>query len=386
MRGFARLLMFLTSVIAARAGAQQQYVLSAAPIVTISGETDATAQFSALLGVSRFTSGEIVLGSFDPVRLNVYSPHGVFVRTIARLGSGPGEMRMPMFFGRRGDSVVTFDLDLRRVTYYANAGAKRQARVRLPRAPGRVSTVAGVFPNGALLIVQVSYLRQPAPDGPARDRHLLIIQPADTAAPTVPIGEFAGYGLIFFTPPGEHEPHFLMDRLTSGTTWLMDGNLAAIADPDRPEVLMFNSNGKLARRVVLPVRPRPFDPKAVREARDRAAPVALGTKKSASPLKAAQDTAHFELMYDLSKRPKAAPYLRRLVRGTDGSVWVEMYREHDGRPSEYLRIDPSGRVNGRMSGPANVQFHEFGADYALGVEVDPVTDVQSVVLYSLSRR
>ena len=91
-------------------------------------------------------------------------------------------------------------------------------------------------------------------------------------------------------------------------------------------------------------------------------------------------------MFDLSKRPKTATYFRRLVRATDGSVWVELYREHDGRPSEYLRIDASGKVSGRLSGPANVQFHEFGADYALGVRVDPDTDVQSIVLYALRRR
>jgi hypothetical protein len=69
---------------------------------------------------------------------------------------------------------------------------------------------------------------------------------------------------------------------------MMVGNQAAIADPDQPAVLMFSATGALTRRIVLPVRPRPFDPKAVREARERAAPVVLGEQQARSPARSAR--------------------------------------------------------------------------------------------------
>ena len=115
-----RLRTLLPSLVLATLGIRaegQQYVLSATPVVTISGETDPSAQFKTLLGIGRFASGEIALGTFDPIGINLYSASGSFERTLARPGAGPGELRMPHLFGRHADSVVTFDLGLRRVTF-----------------------------------------------------------------------------------------------------------------------------------------------------------------------------------------------------------------------------------------------------------------------------
>lgn len=379
------LLALLAAVVLATRGASaQQYVLSPEPKTVISGETDPSAQFSMLLGVARFASGAIALATYDPLGMNVYNASGSLVKTLARAGEGPGELRIPQFLGRRQDSVVVFDLGLRRMTYYTLAGSTRQTRARLPQLKGHIPTVVGVMPSGALLVIQVPYTRPPSPDGPTRDREPLLIVPIDSTIPPTSLGEFAGYGLVYFTPPGESEPHFLMDWLNQGTSWAVVGDNVFVADPDRPEVLLFSGNGKLIRRVPLPVQPRPFDPGAVRKAHDRLAPAFYGPKRARSAARAAIDSAHYELLFNLARRPKTAPYFRRLVRATDGGVWVELYREHNGMPSEYLRIDASGRVGGRLRGPANVQFHEFGADYALGVREDPETDLQSVVLYSMT--
>ena len=381
------LIPLIAAMVLASSGAlAQQYALSPEPKTTISSETDPSAQFSMLLGVARFASGAIALATYDPLGMNVYSAGGALVKKLARAGEGPGELRMPQFLGRRQDSVVVFDLGLRRVTYFTVAGSARQTRARLPQLKGHIPTVVGVMPSGALLVIQVPYTRPPSPDGPTRDREVLSIVPLDTVVPQISLGTFAGYGLVYYTPPGEGEPHFLMDGLNQGTSWAVVGDNVFVADPSSPEVLMFASNGKLIRRVPLPVKPRPFEPEAVREARDRLAPRFFGARRARSAARAAIDSAHFELMFDVRKRPRTAPYLRRLVRSTDGGVWIELYREHVGLPSEYLRIDASGRVGGRLRGPANVQFHEFGADYALGVREDPETDLQSIVLYSMTRR
>ncbi|MBA4072805.1 MAG: hypothetical protein C0497_13355 [Gemmatimonas sp.] len=121
-RAFLTLVLVSLSVPALGA---QQYVLSREPKVVISGEADPSAQFTTLLGVARFASGEIALGTYDPVGINLYSGDGSLVRKLAAPGEGPGEMRMPQFFGRRVDSLVTFDLGLRRMTYFTAAGARR---------------------------------------------------------------------------------------------------------------------------------------------------------------------------------------------------------------------------------------------------------------------
>ena len=128
------LIPLIAAMVLASSGAlAQQYALSPEPKTTISSETDPSAQFSMLLGVARFASGAIALATYDPLGMNVYSAGGALVKKLARAGEGPGELRMPQFLGRRQDSVVVFDLGLRRVTYFTVAGSARQTRARLPK-------------------------------------------------------------------------------------------------------------------------------------------------------------------------------------------------------------------------------------------------------------
>lgn len=57
-----------------------------------------------------------------------------------------------------------------------------------------------------------------------------------------------------------------------------------------------------------------------------------------------------------------------------------------GRSAVFFSSELRVVISGRRTGPANVGFHEFGTDYALGVREDRETEVKSVVLYSLRRQ
>lgn len=58
----------------------------------------------------------LVIG--DRTQLHIISVEGQFVRTVGRSGDGPGEFRSITSLGVRGDTIVSFDNRLRRLSYH----------------------------------------------------------------------------------------------------------------------------------------------------------------------------------------------------------------------------------------------------------------------------
>ncbi len=69
------------------------------------------------------TSRYVYIGQQDEQHLLMFTPEGRFVKTIGRLGSGPGEFRYLMRFGVLADTLWTTDWELRRLTFFNDTGA-----------------------------------------------------------------------------------------------------------------------------------------------------------------------------------------------------------------------------------------------------------------------
>jgi hypothetical protein len=355
----------------ARTLAGQTLKVSAQPTVVIGADGDTTAQFTAIGGLARLSTGEVAVFTAPPFEIRLFSRDGKFVRRVARPGSGPGELGIVYWFGRSGDSLMTFDDTQARITIF---DVPRSQVATIPFAPTKVSSrmvVNGSLANGSWIVATVAFPRT-RPEGPSRDTTTIGLWRRGVEG-TQTVGSFPNFA--FFSNNGPAGTSFEFDALAANTTFLTVGNEIWVGIPEARSITVYDSTGKLARQVRVPFEPVRFDGAELRRLRDSR----LASKKRAL------DSARTSAMFEGSSRPLGSrPAFSRLLLGRDGRVWVESFRVDRASSAEYVALDRTGRVVGRLTSPPGVRFWDFGADYALGVRKDE-NDVETVELYAYSR-
>ena len=351
--------------------AGQALKLSAQPTVVIGADGDTTAQFTYIGGLGRLSTGEIVVFNAAPVDIRLFSPTGKFVRRVARPGGGPGELADVWWFGRSGDSLMTFAFTQARITVF---DVPRSQVATIPFAPTKVASrlvVSGALANGSWLVATTSFPRTHV-DGPARDSTTIGIW-RNGADGMQPIGAFPNLAYFYKNSPSGLGLN--LDALAAHTTFLTVGSELWVGVPEASSIAVYDTAGKLARQVRVPFEPIRFDNAELRRLRDRRLAAA----------KRAADSALISAMFDGSARPLGTrPAFARLLLGRDGHVWVESFRVDRASSAEYIAIDRTGRVVGRLTSPPGVRLWDFGPNYALGVRNDE-NDVETVEWFSIVR-
>jgi hypothetical protein len=86
--------------------------LSSAPRTTIGvDDTDPRATLHEVVGATRLSNGSILIGDRGDHAFLLFDANGRFVRSFARKGSGPGEVRYLGRMWRCGDSVYSQDIE-----------------------------------------------------------------------------------------------------------------------------------------------------------------------------------------------------------------------------------------------------------------------------------
>jgi hypothetical protein len=128
-------------------------------IGTVSGE-DAYSLYR-VRGVIRLPDGRIAIANGGTWQIRIYDEHGVHQQDIGRNGDGPGEFRsLRELWLSRGDSMMTADFRLNRVTLFDSEG--RLGRTIQISPSGEVRQVFGrePFDDGTLLVSGVMTLSE----------------------------------------------------------------------------------------------------------------------------------------------------------------------------------------------------------------------------------
>jgi hypothetical protein len=350
----------------------QTWKVSAQPTVVIGADGDTAAQFTNVGGVARFSTGEIAVVNAFPWEIRLFSSAGKFVRRLARSGNGPGELNFVFWYGRSGDSLLAYDLSQARITVF---DVPRSKVATIPFAPTKVPgrmLVHGLMTNGTWLIATFPPpVGAPHPDGPYRDSTTLGFWRSGTDGMQT-LGIFGNFAFFAHNVGPRTTAEF--DVLNANSTFLPVGNELWVGIPDARSIAVYDAGGKLAREIRVPLEPARFDAAEVRRIRD----LRLTTRKSAT------DSARTSAMFAGSKRTLGGPSFSRLLLGSDGRIWIEAFRLDRASSTEYVALDRTGRVLGRLTGPPGVRFSDIGADYALGVRKDE-NDVEIVELYTIVR-
>lgn len=358
------------------------WTVGAEPSIEI-GTVDGAAEYqlSRVRGAVRLGDGRIVIALGDVKELRYYDASGRYLTTSGRAGGGPGEFKgLDAVHPYRGDSVVAWDPDSRRVSVFGADGRFGRAAT-LGGNEALSMYLRGVLGDGSLVLEPTRTLQEMVMlrEGEQRDTVTYLHYTADgrfadtlgaradreqvtsragnlTTQPSVLFGRdsyiAAGGGRVFV---GESDT-FRIDALAS------DG--APVMSIRRPGPLRPVRREQLAR-----VRA------AEEEQRRRVNSQIAAVTNGAMPARTEGEVPARETI----------PAFDRLIVDVAGNLWVRDYLVAPDDVSRWSVFDPEGRWLGMVETPAGLDVHQIGSDWILGTVKDEL-DVEYVRLYPLVKR
>jgi hypothetical protein len=176
MRILLRLLALVIAVLPWTAAAQTPPRWTLTEELRITG--DAGVEFSRLSRVVPAPGGGVLAIEMMPWSLHMFDARGRFVRTVGRVGAGPGEYESLSGAGFLKDTLWISDSRLRRVTLFASDGKVIKTVPQSPQAvpPGRGMTASAVtLLSGDRALGSVSTVSSMIASGEVTHRHMLIM-------------------------------------------------------------------------------------------------------------------------------------------------------------------------------------------------------------------
>ena len=347
--------------------------LSDEPAFLVGDNQDDESQwFSSVSGVGALSDGSVVVAERGSGQLRIYDRTGQHLRSMGRLGEGPGEFSRLWFLRvLAGDTVWAGDYRPMRYFLYTSGGDWVRT-IELDPMYLNPTRDGGVLANAISINVRTEgaerhdfktpdtwHVEAHAPDGK-------LIGPV-AAVPSRTFGEV------------KEDPTFLIDPFFDSSASVdARGHTIAIANGRDPEVRVMDDEFRLRLIVRWHDPGRQVTPEHVRAARDaveewarRDGELSASDRARLSPDRPAADVL---------------PAVRRVWVGTDGSIWV--FPESvpgESEPPRPMGFDADGRFLCHLENvPGDFDIWEVGTDYALGIR-ESEFDVQVVAKYGLAR-
>lgn len=350
------------------------WILDTVPSVDLGGPAGGPNQeFSGSLVPVRQANGRIVVAAGGSNDLRLFRADGTWERTVGRAGSGPGEFRQLGWLGLGpGDTLWTYDFDLRRVSVFSGAGEFVRPITVQPAGELLAPSPFGLLPDGRLLTRSGTFATEHSKPGLNRDVVPIHIYDSSGVAPLL-VARFPGGENVIETGKGSVSVSGL--PFGKALSLAVDGDRLYVGTGDRPEVLVVDLTGAV-RRVIR----------------------WTGLTEAVTPADIEAYIAHFgeawppgqEAMRDkflqMMRRapfPKSKPAYAGLLTGPGRSLWVRRYSEPDREaPAEFAVFDSTGVWLGKVSMPARFEPAQIGSTFVLGKWTDP-DDVAHIRLYGL---
>lgn len=318
----------------------------------------------------RLSDGRVVVANSGTSELRFFDADGRYLMSAGRKGSGPGEFERLWQVALIGDSIATFDWQLRRVSVFDAGGIfVRSYEFRFPSGSPQA---IGPFADGRWLSTTNMVFSTGEMSGVRRD----------TAAYFVFSADGTEHDSLFSFPSWEYymegDERYVVARslpFSRGPQHAVfaDGFWAGVTD--RYEIGRYAPDGTLElllRRAHthLPV---------------TAEHVAAYRQEVLENLDSDNRRRQFERMLAAMPIPETMPAFSRLLVDADGDLWVAAYEPPGAEATTWTVYDPGGRMRGALTLPANLTVYDIGSDYVLGLWHDEL-DVPHVRLHRLVKR
>jgi hypothetical protein len=336
---------------------------TAEPSITVGSTNAAPGQeLHRVNGAVRSSDGGLIVANGGSLQLFRYDASGKYLGAIGRKGEGPGEFTALSWLGKfAGDTLVTWDRGLDRISVFAPAGAfVTEVRPALPENPMSLE-VKGALSDGHLLLARgASFI--PAGNVEGTQRQPITGWMIDRAGRHVQsFGPFPGETVVL--KAGSNGSSMSRTPVPFGASTLFSarGDAVYIADGDQFAVRVYAGDGKLVRIVRRPytrIRVLPEDVAAYIETQVENGP----------PVQWIRDgiRASFERVTPAD----SFPAIRSLQIDTEDHLWVESSRHAGDRQAMWTVFAPNGTLLGDVALPRELQIFEIGRDYIIGRDRD----------------
>jgi len=352
-----------------------RYQTSTAPLLQISSENYFGPPLYRVTDVVPLPNGGLAVASAGSHSVLVFGPAGDFVRALGREGTGPGEFRTVGAVALvPPDSLVAFDYQLGRLTFFGPAGAVGRTLdvSEFLSSTGGFTQLHGV-PDGFILEGEAGLDALGAEQtarGNAYSFRLDLLGDSIQAYGPFPGREVFRTDLLMGSLP-------FGAQLFSGTR----GDRLVIGTADVPEIREFRPDGSIARIIRWPDHEREVTDERAGQYVDH-----LAEREPPGERLQAR-----EVLVDVPNSA-IAPAYHELIISSSGTVWVGNYPgpealipETPGPARSWLLLDADGLLAGSVTTPAGFTLMAVQDDRVYGAYRDDM-GVESVRVYGLETR
>lgn len=352
---------------------QARWQLDSRPALILgASESDTTSLLQTVVGATRLPDGSVLVGDRGEFALKRFGPTGSLLRSFARRGSGPGEVRFLGRMLRCGDSVYTYDVEEGyRYSVFTLDG--RYVRTFRFWAPTGSSTPYQTACNPAGVFVHLGWES-------SRDMK------AGTFRSVVPVwvsGADSAAGRLLDSVPGSERFGLVRDGQLRGTRPLPLGKEPVlgigrtqlyVGCADRYLIHALDVSGTVVATLQRAETPVPVTRADVQAAIDRE----VANRGEHARRGVEQAFAEMRL-------PTTLPSYTALVVDADDRVWVRPYARGTTPRVEWTVFDASGTILATVEVPVHLTILEIGRDYVLGRYLDPDEAIPQVHVHRLTR-
>ena len=337
-----------------QAGAAGSVSIDTVPVLDI-GSVDASGSvvFTNVIDAARLSSGVIVVADRGSRSIRFFSPRGVRVREVGRKGEGPGEYGLLTWIKRCApDTLYIWDARYSRMTVLDSAGAF----VRQFALPGNSDAISCT--NSSIFVV----LGYPKGDGMYSEH-----SPPTTAELTAYSSDGSrlhAFGSVSFG---------VLRPLAARTTVAVTGDRVFVGPGDSASIRVMTLSGTPLTPIALGVAGRPVEPRHYSAAIEHLLFFFMVPKDRERPR---------EILFKIPA-PKVLPAYREIFTDPTGAIWAVTSPLGDG-VTVLQGADSLGKPLGVLRIPVELDVHEIGRDYLLGI-AENASGEQRVLLYRLHR-
>lgn len=347
------------------------------PRVTI-GSLDGPEAIGAIAGSALLGDGRVVLADRADSQIRVYSAGGTRVAAFGRAGQGPGEFRqlggVAAFAGE--DSLLAFELGVpfsaSRLSVFTPDGVFVRS---VPAPTFDTPFYHGAQEDGSVLArasTSIEDLMRDPPPGVSREA-IMYQRIATDGQQVGTFGPFPGGERV---RQGEATGSVFFGRstiLAAGSRYLYVG------DNDQFEIDVYDvDTGEVVRRIERPYEAVRVDPAVVERQRDE---MRDALEAAAAAMLPVDFTAGMLSPEDTPAR-ETLPAFSRIVEDAVGNVWVQHYRSVSSDPQTWSVFDREGVWLGEVGFPGELDVRAIGRDAMLVSTTDDL-DVAYLHVYPL---
>lgn len=328
------------------------YIALPAPLLTIGTEGDPEYEFVSIIAALRLPNGAIAVADRQTTTIRIYDNKGLIIGKLGRVGEGPGEFRNISELFVAGDTVTAFDSNLLRLTHYLASGALVGTQPVRTAEDGRVR-IADRLANGSWIVTTPHSPNWNQGPGVYRDTLRVGLLPASSSGPVRWAGNFPGASLFAYMP-SQNKAQWAVGWLFFAPTTLV-GSVAdtiVVGDTGMPELQYFRPDGRLVRRVTIPLDAPPDLSQHRAAARDEAL------------AQSGANRGYVQAMYEV---PRPAPHYRDFLVTSDGQLWIRLFEERPSGPTHYVILNAAGSTRARVSLPPRARVISVQSPWVLVV-------------------